>query len=339
MNTKPLLWLALILVLLASCKDGQEFAPDSSRDVLVPGRNPWTYTGIKLSPESVYQLTHVAGELCFQNGARCSAPQGTNRRGAEAWALHLKVGNELVPFRNDMLLDLPAEQELVFYVPEGDQLEYTKDKLPLYEDNSGSYTIRVTRLYGMPPRKPIQGAQLLNRTKDSYCRKAVTGLLGDVKKLGATHAAFSLDLVHNQGSILPASNSADTFCIGKAVETAHELGLEAILRVGLSGDPVDPTAAKAFRVELEKTLRSTAALASALGVDLIVFGPGMVPPGPGGPEELAQMISALHGSFFGKLAYAATPADLRRLQPDFFTTCCDLAAVSADWPLSTDAAP
>jgi hypothetical protein len=281
----------------------------------------------------------VGGEACFQNGARCSAPQGSNRHGAEAWALHLKVGTELVPFRNDMLLDLPAQQELVFYVPEGDQLDYTKEKLPLYEDNTGSYTIRVTRLYGMPPRQPIKGAQILNRTKDSYCRKAMVGLLGDLKKLGATHAAFSLDLVHSQGSILPATNSADSFCVGKAVETAHELGLEAILRVSLSGDPADPKTAKAFRAELEKTLRTSAALASALAVDLLVFGPGMIPPGPGGAEELAQLLSALHGSFFGKLAYAATPEDLKRLEPAFFSTCCDLTALAAQWPLSTEPLP
>lgn len=329
----------LCALLAAACGAHSDFPANGVVSVTVPGNRPFTDTGLLLSPNEVYELRHVAGTVCSQGTSRCAAPGGSTVPGAETWALHVKLGKELVLFRDGMLIDVAEPVKLEFFVPEGDQLEHSDDKLGLYEDNNGAYTITVTRHPGTPEFKLRKGALISSSSPDGYCSPKISEALARLQKLGGNTAAFSYYLVRKQDSISPDWLTPRLFCLARAVEKARDAGLGTALVVKFPAWTSDWNP-RTYLEELRLSVLGLASIAEASRIDTLFLGPGIAPViKKEGSNALLGIFNELHGRYFGRLALLVNSAEFPLVDQALLAGCCDFVAVVPDWSISSNPMP
>lgn len=313
--------------------------------VTVPASRAMSHTDIILHPERYYRLTHEGGEVCYQDTNRCSAPRGSDIPGEEAWGLHLRMKDGLLPFRDGMVVTVTTPQELVFFLPEGEDLEYSPEEKGLYQDNKGSYKIHVQVLTTPPHADFSRSVRLQGRAPSSYCDKGLEPQLEFMKTLGANSITLEILMDIAGSSLTPDPETTSYFCLVDATRRAHRMGLKVTWQIKYS--PLDFPDTESFLPpgedglnqffrNLEIGLEAWADLAGMEKVETLIPAGGFTLLTR--DEELRsrwlRIFIGLHARFFGGLVYEASPHELEILPPEFWQACCDQIGVRGDFALS-----
>jgi len=316
-------------------------------DLEIPANRPFTETNITLDPGTEYRFRHVGGRVCYQGVDRCAPPRGSDVPGDEAWALHLNLGDELLPYRDGMVLSVDEATELVFYLPEGDSEEYDDDKLPLYADNQGAFRIEVEerptpRRAGLHP-----GGVVGSAAADEWCGPEVVEGMKRVAETGARRVLLSVPHLTDGRTVWPGSRTPRTLCLVRATEAAREHGLSVGWSVEVEPADRSPRAAldprdrDAFFTAYGELARLFAGLARAEDVDLLSPAGGFaaLTSEPEDRQRWLRLFLDLHTRYFGTLFYTADRTELEQLDPDFWKNCCDRVGVRPDFSLSDATLP
>jgi hypothetical protein len=313
----------------------------------IDGKAPFQETGFDLMPGNYYLFKHVGGKLCVQGQRRCAPPRGSDVPGEEAWGLKVPVGADYVQVRDGLVLTVEERTPLVFYVAEGEDLEHSDGKLPLYEDNTGKWELEVLSFNQAPELDWTQGVNITSYSALGYCSQEVEPLLRRLLTLGANTVQFVVVYETDSETVHPASFSPRAFCIVRATQAAHRLGL----RVGwnLHVDPPDdkwrgalkPKDRKAFFESYRQFALFWAAMAQDNGVETLIPATEMVSLMEG-EEDRNRWLSIfvdLHSVFFGTIYYAADRIEFAQLPGDFWRSCCDAIGITPWYTLSSKASP
>jgi len=313
----------------------------------VPADRPFTETGFVLAPDVDYRFRHVSGGICTQGRERCAPPRGSDLPGEEAWALHLKLGDQLVPFRDEMVLSVDTQTELVFYLPEGDSEDYDEDKLPLYADNRGSFGIEVLE-NEIPPQAGLgSGVVLRAATADAWCGAGVGEQVKALAALGADSVLLPVPYLTDGVTLWPGTRTPRALCLVRATHAAREHGLSVGWSLELERADrgplaeLEPPDRVAFLAGYGEMARLYAGLAASEEVELLSAGKGLVSltRTPEDRRDLLRLFLGLHTRYYGLLTYTARHEELAVLEPSFWTTCCDRVGVVPGWSLSDATLP
>jgi hypothetical protein len=345
-------WSLVILVLsaalVASCSTPPSRTPLQSVGTFeVPGNAPFFNTGFDLVPGRYYMFMHRGGTVCVQQNKACSPPRGKDIPGEEAWGLKLKIGDEYVQIRDRLILTVDNPTPLEFYIPEGDELEYSESKLPYYEDNTGSWTIEVITFQEPPEVTFWKGANVTSYTSETYCGDEMGTMLRRLVSLGANAVQFVVVYETDLESIYPVSYSPRAFCIVQATQVAKDLGLA--VGWNLHVDPpengwrgaIEPPDRKAFFESYREFAVYYAGLAQLHNVDYLIPATEMVSTMATKEDQnrWLSIFSDIHGVFFGEVFYAADRVDFAQLSGDFWHSCCDLVGMTPWYTLSDKPLP
>ena len=313
----------------------------------VPANTPYTETGHMLAPGIQYRFHHVGGRVCYQGLDRCAPPRGSDIPDEEAWALHIKLKDELVPFVDGMILSVEEETELVFFLPEGDSEEYDEDELPLYEDNRGSFHIEVERRPAPRTSEFSPGIAIASAGADGWCAPAVTEGMKRLAEIGARQVLLPVPHLTDGRTIWPSTRTPRVLCLVRASEAARDQGLGVAW--SLEVDPVDrsprssldPEDRDAFFAAYEELARVFAGLAQAEGISLFSPAGGFtaLTRTPEDRRRWSQLFLELHTRFFGTLFYTADRTEVGQLEAEFWKTCCDRVGIRPDFSLSDATMP
>ncbi len=348
-QTGTIVILCLCLGITSGCRSEHQAlgtVPDRTR-FEVPANQPFTETGFHLTPDTDYRFRHVEGRVCYQGADRCAPPRGSDVPGDEAWALHLKLGDKLIPYRDGMIVSVDEETELVFYLPEGDTEVYDDDKLPLYGDNQGAYRIEV-EVHPTPQDATFRAGVVISpESANGWCEPAVDATMKHLAELGTRQVLLPIPHLTDGRTIWPGPRTPRVLCLVRATEAAREQGLSVGWSVEVNPADrspradLDPPDRDAFLAAYAELARVFAGLAQAEGVDLLSAGGGFAAL-TRSPEDQARWLSLfldLHTRFFGTLFYTADRTELDQLEPSFWTTCCDRVGVMPDYSLSDATLP
>jgi hypothetical protein len=343
------LLLLLTLVGLAACTKQEPRLPLHSMGTFeIPGNEPFHQTGYDLVPGRYYMFHHRAGTVCVQGQKGCAPPRGSDVPGEECWGLRLQVGDEYVLLRDRLILSVEEPTPLVFYLPEGEEIEWSDAKRPYYEDNTGSWTIEVVTFNEAPEVEWLQGANVTSYSAGGYCGPGMGSLLRRLVTLGANAVLFVVVYETDGVDIYPANFSPRSYCLTKATWQARELGL----KVGwnLHVDPpgmgswrgtLQPPDKDAFFAEYRRFARYYAGLAQDNGVEILVPATEMVSltQTKEDKDRWLSIFAELHGVFFGTIFYGADRSEFTELGTDFWHNCCDVAGLTPWYTLSEKASP
>jgi hypothetical protein len=341
--------LCLSVILAAGCRGDQKTLGQlgSLHGFEVPANRPFTETEMTLTPGTEYRFRHVGGRVCYQAADRCAPPRGSDVPGDEAWALHLKLDEELIPYRDGMILSVEEETQLVFYLPEGDSEEYDDDKIPLYADNQGAFRIEVEERPVPRPVGVVPGIAVAPAGADGWCTTGVKEKIKHLAELGARQILLPIPHLTDGRTIWPGTQTPRVLCLVRATEAARENGLAVTWSVEL--DPVDrsgretldPEDREAFFSAYGELARVFAGLAQAEGVDLLSAAGGLaaLTRTPEDRQRWAQLFLDLQTRFFGPIFYTADRVELGQLDAGFWKTCCDRVGVRPDFSLSDATLP
>lgn len=341
--------LCLGVALTAGCSgDKKPLGEQSSHHGFeIPANRPYTETELTLAPGVEYRFRHVGGRVCLQGADRCAPPRGSDVPGDEAWALHVKLGDELVPYRDGMILTVEEETLLTFYLPEGDTEEYDDDKLPLYADNRGAFRIEVEvrptpRNEGLRPGIAVTAAGA-----DDWCTPEVSAGMKRLAELGARQVLLPIPHLTDGRTIWPGTSTPRVLCLVRATEAAREHGLSVTWSIEV--DPVDrsgretldPEDRALFFTAYAELARVFAGLAQAEDVDLLSVGGGLtaLTRTEEDRQRWASLFLDLQTRFFGPLFYTADRVELGQLDAGFWRTCCDRIGVRPTYSLSDATLP
>ena len=313
----------------------------------VDGTMPFTETGFNLVPGQYYEFRHRAGTVCIQPERRCAPPRGNDLSGEEAWGLYLKVGDDLVHVRDGIILTVQKETPLTFYVPDGEELAWSEEHLPLYADNSGFWDIEVLTFEEAPEPEFIRGISVTSYSPDGYCSTDMVKLLNRIRALGANSVQFVAVMQTDGDRIFPADHSPRTFCLIKATDTALAVGLKVTwnLHVDPPGDQwrgaLKPKDKDKFFAEYRQTALFYAKLAQDHGVHSFVPATEMVSlmENKADRDRWLSIFLELHSVFFGSIFYAADRTEYHYLGSDFWHTCCDEVGITPWYTLTTEMHP
>ncbi|MBM4352988.1 MAG: hypothetical protein FJ109_04215 [Deltaproteobacteria bacterium] len=308
---------------------------------------PYLRTGFDLVPDMYYLFRHVGGKVCFQGDRRCSAPRGSDLPGEEAWGLQVMVDGQPVPVRDGTVLTVAGPGELVFYLPEGEEITYSDDKLSLYQDNTGHWEVRVEVFSHAPQPDWIQGVSLTSYSAGGYCHPDLQAILKRIQAMGANTVQFVVVFQTDSRSIYPVDYSPRDFCLVQATQAARRLGL----RVGwnLHVDPPD----NGWRGELQPPDHKTffnayrefavfyAQMAADNHVSFFIPATEMVSLTRTAEDRnrWLSIFHELHSEFFGPITYGADRVELPVLDDDFWNACCDQIGLTAWYSLTSDPHP
>ncbi len=343
-----LLLLLLVSVLVSACNQPEPHIPLHTVGTFkVAGNQPYTRTGYELVPGRYYMFHHRAGTVCVQQDKRCAPPRGKDIPGEEAWGLQLKVGGEYVQIRDLLVLTVEEATPLDFYLPEGNELEYREDKLPLYEDNTGSWTIEVTSFQEAPEVDFWQGANITSYMAEGYCGTKPGTIMRRLVALGANAVQFVIVYETDSKYIFPVSYSPRAYCIVQATQEAKELGL----KVGwnLHVDPpndgwrgaIEPPDRDTFFASYREFAVYYAGLAQLHGVDFLIPATEMVSTMRTAEDQnrWLSIFADLHGTFFGLIFYAADRVEYTELNSAFWHSCCDMIGMTPWYTLTEKPVP
>lgn len=345
-----LLLLPILLVsgLLFACNKPEPRIPLHTVGTFeVAGNQPYTRTGFDLVPGRYYMFLHRAGTVCFQQDRGCAPPRGKDIPGEEAWGLKLMVGGDYVQIRDRMILSVQENTPLDFYLPEGEEVEYREDKLPYYEDNTGSWTMEVTSFQEAPEVEFWQGANITSYESEGYCGDRAGTALRRLVALGANAVQFVVVYETDTEHIYPVTYSPRAYCIVQATNTAKELGL----KVGwnLHVDPPDNGWRGAIKPKNRETFFASyrefavyyAGLAEQHDVDYLIPATEMVSTmrTKEDQDRWLSIFADLHGTFFGLIFYAADRVEYTELDSSFWHRCCDLVGVTPWYTLTEKPVP
>ncbi len=341
--------LCLGLVLATGCRGDQQALGELSttRSFEVPASRPYTETNMTLTPGTDYRFRHVGGRVCYQGADRCAPPRGSDIPEEEAWALHLKLNDQLIPYRDGMILSVEKEARLIFYLPEGDTEEHDDDKLPLYTDNQGAYRIEVEER-PTPRRAGVHpGVAVAPAGADGWCSPDVGDGMKRLAEIGARQILLPIPHLTDGKTIWPGARTPRVLCLVRATEAAREHGLAVAWSVEIepvdrsSRASLDPADRDAFFTAYGELARVFAGLAQTEGVDVLSAG--------GGFESLTRtqedrdrwlrLFLDLQTRYFGTLFYTASRLELDQLDAEFWRTCCDRVGVRPDYSLSEATLP
>jgi len=343
-----LLSLLLISGLMTACNKPAPRIPLHTVGTFeVVGNQPYTRTGYDLVPGRYYMFYHRAGTVCVQQDRSCSPPRGKDIPGEEAWGLKLKVGSEYLQIRDRLILSVQETTPLDFYLPEGDELEYSEAKLPYYEDNTGSWTIEVTAFQEAPEVEFWQGANITSYASEGYCGTKPGATMRRLVALGANAVQFVVVYETNSKYVYPVTYSPRAYCIVQATNEAKELGL----KVGwnLHVDPpdngwrgaIEPEDRDTFFASYREFATYYAALAQEHGVDFLIPATEMVSTmkTKEDRDRWLSIFADLHGTFFGLIFYAADRVEYTELDSSFWHSCCDLVGMTPWYTLTEKPVP
>ena len=319
----------------------------TTRSFEIPANHPFTETGLTLVPGTEYRFRHVGGRVCYQGADRCTPPRGSDIPGDEAWALHLKLGDELIPYRDGMILTMEEETELVFYLPEGDTEVYDDDKLPLYADNQGAFIIETQE--HPAPRAPglTPGVLLTPAGADGWCAPGISDEMKRLAELGARQVLLPVPHLTDGRTIWPGDRTPRVLCLVRATPAARAHGLSVGWSVEVepadrSGrETLDPEDRVAFFAAYGELARVFAGLAEAEDVDLLSAGGGLsaLTRTPEDRQRWIRLFLDLHTRYFGTLFYTADRVELGQLDAGFWNGCCDRIGIRPDYSLSDATLP
>jgi len=342
--------LALLTAAMAlwACSKARERVPLAEVGTFrVQAAEPYLRTGQDLVPERYYLFRHVGGKVCLQADRRCSPPRGSDLPGEEAWGLHVMIDGQPVAVRDGTVLTVTQPEELVFYLPEGEEVAYGDDKLPLYQDNTGFWDIRVESFSHAPQPEWTQGVSLTSYTSSGYCSPELLNVLKQIQAMGANTVQFVMVFETDARSIYPVEYSPRDFCLVQATQAARRLGLT--VGWNLHVDPPD----NGWRGELEPPDRKTFFDAyrefavfyaqMAQDNDVAFFIPATEMVSLTKTEEdrnrWLSIFHELHSHFFGPITYGADRVELPVLDADFWNSCCDRIGLTAWYSLTSDPHP
>ncbi|MFH1529764.1 MAG: hypothetical protein ABIK09_03395 [Pseudomonadota bacterium] len=345
----PVAVLFLVLVLTTACRgDGQALSEQpTDRSFEIPGNRPYTETELTLSPDTEYRFRHVGGRVCYQGADRCAPPRGSDVPDDEAWALHLKLGKQLVPYQDGMVLSVEEETRLVFYLPEGDTEEYNDDKLPLYADNTGSFRIEVEERPTPQSAGMAPGVAVAPGGADRWCEPGVAEGMKRLAEIGARQVLLPVPHLTDGRTIWPGSRTPRVLCLVRATKAAREHGLTVVWSVEVEPadhSPVaslDPADRGAFFAAYGEVARVFAELAQAEGVELLSAGSGLtsLTKDQKDRDRWVKLFLDLHTRYFGTLFYTADRVELEQIDAGFWRSCCDRVGVRPDYSLSDATLP
>ncbi len=341
--------LCLGLALTAGCRGDKKALGEQSalHGFEIPANRPFTETELTLVPGVEYRFRHVGGRVCLQGADRCAPPRGSDVPGDEAWALHIKLKDELIPYRDGMILSVEEESLLTFYLPEGDTEAYDDDKMPLYVDNRGAFRIEVEerptpRAEGLQP-----GIGVAAVGADGWCAPDVPAGMKRLAELGARQVLLPIPHLTDGRTIWPGTRTPRVLCLVRATEAAREHGLSVAWSVEV--DPVDksgretldPKDHEQFFAAYAELARVFAGLAQAEGVDLLSAAGGLaaLTRTEEDRQRWASLFLDLQTRFFGPLFYTADRVELGQLDAAFWRTCCDRIGVRPTYSLSDATLP
>lgn len=340
--------LLVAVCLLAACTKTPERVPLQEVGTFrILAGQPYLHAGFDLVPDMYYLLRHVGGEVCLQGEHRCTPPRGSDLPGEEAWGLHVLVDGQPVAVRDGTVLTVTEPGELVFYLPEGEELAYADEKLSLYEDNTGFWDIRVEVFSHAPPSDWIQGVSLTSYTAGGYCHPDLLSILKRVQAMGANTVQFVMVFETDSRSIYPVDYSPRDFCLVQATQAARRQGLS--VGWNLHVDPPDD----GWRGELEPADHKTffdayrefavfyAQMAQDNDVDFFIPATEMVSLTRSAEDRnhWLSIFHELHSHFFGTITYGADRVELPVLDADFWNSCCDQIGLTAWYSLTSDPHP
>jgi len=340
--------IALVVLFLASCNQARERVPLTSVGVFeVSGDQPFLRTGYDLLPGYYYTFSHRGGNVCLQSGSRCGPPRGSDVAQEEGWGLRLLIGEEIVQVRDQMVLSVEGKTPLVFYVPEGEELEFSEDKRPFYEDNTGHWEIEVLTFNETPEVQWTRGANITSYTENGYCSDEMESLYRRLLTLHANTVMFVVVFQTDGVDVFPAPHSPRTYCLAKATRSALRLGL----KVGwnLHVDPPEngwrgaliPKDKEAFFAAYREFARFYAAMAQELGVEYLIPATEMssLTEQDQDRQRWLSIFLELHSVFFGTISYAADRSEYARLDGDFWRACCDVIGITPWYTLTSSPYP
>ena len=341
--------LCLSLTFTGGCRGDQKVLGQVAalRSFEIPANRPYTETDLTLSPEIDYRFRHIGGRVCYQGVDRCTPPRGSDVPGDEAWALHVKLGDQLIPYRDGMILSVEEEAKLIFYLPEGDTEEYDDDKLPLYSDNQGAYRIEVEERPTPVPPGMLPGVAVSAAGADGWCTPGLSDGMKRLAEVGARQVLLPIPHLTDGRTIWPSTRTPRTLCLVRATEAAREHGLSVAWSVEVdpadlsSKASLDPKDRDAFFAAYGELARVFAGLAQAEGVDLLSAGGGFttLTRSQEDRERWLRLFLDLQTRYFGTLFYTASRLELDQLDAEFWNTCCDRVGVLPDYSLSEATLP
>ena len=267
--------------------------------------------------------------------------------GEEAWGLYLDLSGTLVHLHDRAVVSVEERTPLVFYVPDGESLEYSDDKLQYYADNQGQWEIAVQSFKEAPNPRWYQGVSLTSYSVDGYCSQEVGPLLEKIKGLGANTVQFVVVYATDGARIFPADHSPREYCLSSATRLAQEAGLQ--VSWNLHVDPVggewrgamQPKDKQAFLLSYRTFSRFFAELAQDKEVDLLVPATEMVSMMEREEDRRAwaSIFLELHTLFFGDIVYGADRTEYGYLGEAFWDACCDFIGLTAWYALSDQDRP
>jgi hypothetical protein len=348
-SLRPLLLVLPLLFPMSACDRSEPLVPLHSAGVFhVEGNKPYLRTGLDLVPETYYLFRHTGGTVCIKGEQRCAPPRGSDLPGDEAWGLQLVIGDELVQVRDGLVVSVESNTPLVFYVPDGEEIDYSEEKNPYYEDNKGYWDIEVLVFSHAPEEEWLRGVSITSYSNQGYCSPRMEELLKKVQSLGANAVQYVMVYETDGLAVFPAEFSPLSFCMAQATRIAHDLGLKVAWNLH-----VDPRKNSEWRGALQPGNREAffesyghaalffAGLAQNLGVEFFLPATEMVSltKTPEDRNRWLSMFLKLHTVFFGKIIYAADQSEFSGLEAAFWSSCCDAVGITPWYSLTTDPHP
>jgi len=259
----------------------------------------------------------------------------------------LKVGDAYVQIRDRLILTVEEKTPLVFYVPDGEEIAFSEDKRPFYEDNTGYWDIEVMTFSQAPESDWTQGATVTSYSANGYCSDKMEPLLRRLSRLGANAVQFVVVYETDGNRILPVGYGPRSLCLRKSTDAAHKLGLKVSWKLHVDSPnngwrgAIQPGNRDLFFANYREFAIHFALMAQEQEVEFLVPATEMVSlmKSEEDRDRWLSIFLHLHTIYFGTIYYGADRSEYARLDGDFWRSCCDAIGLTPWYTLTSDLHP